>query len=898
MRNIFIIIVVLICNASAWADQQIPFAKTQATHPLTLHPPTLNAVLKVLDNEDDSSLSNVLQNADWSQLKEGKLVHWESWKGGYTLTPGAAINDHNTVTIQRASGAPEMGICQQVTLNQTQPQTIIISGSGKAQNVTGSTDSDYSLYVDALYQDGTPQYGIVKSFAVGTHDWQQLHYSFVPDKPIKSLMFYALFRGSHTGQVWFRNFSLKQFSLNKNVTRFDGNVVTDLQIRSSENGLRSISTSDGLSLKINGDGAAQSVMLNEKQQKRTAALSGFVARDVANGTGYYSLAQDQFAPLQLSLQKDLQSDSNAIAVSGTLRDQSMRDRAVSLAYAIPLDAIGWQWGDDISHSRTIVAGQEYSNTVSIGTGTNGKMSQYPLAALWHGDLGIAICLDMNHAAQFRVAYNSILKCLYIVYDVGMTQEMALASFKFDVYSFDGNWGYRAAVAKMYTLYPKLFEVRGAAKEQGLWMPFSKVQDVQVWQDFGFRFREGDYDKNVALDDINNILTFRYSEPTTWWMPVKKTALHDYQTALAQAQSYMGEKNETGERSEAILNSGMRRADGTLAMRFIDAPWTDGAVWNLNTLPGLSGSSTGAKLVWNDARKTQYSIKEPYGELDGEYLDSTEAYVTDDLDFDRDHFSAATTPLAFDTETHQPGVYKELMVYELARQMSGDLRSIGKYLFANSTPHRICYLAPWFDALGTETNWLQDNKFTPPSDQQMNLWRTMSAQKAYCLLQNTDMEAFAPHVENYFQRSLFYGIFPGFFSVDASSHPYWENPAWYNRDRPLFKKYIPLIKDIAAAGWQPVTLAHNDDSQIRLERFGGALASGTAGTPLLSSATGKLYLTIWNTSDKRKTTILTLERSIHPTAKIQDLISGKLLSPQQNMVNVTLDAGQVMLLQLH
>jgi hypothetical protein len=425
------------------------------------------------------------------------------------------------------------------------------------------------------------------------------------------------------------------------------------------------------------------------------------------------------------------------------------------------------------------------------------------------------------------------------------------------------------------------------------MPFSKIQDVQGWQDFGFRFREASYDKSIAWDDANNILTFRYSEPTTWWMPMEKTAPHNYETALKQAQSYIDEKNTNTERSEALLNSGMRRADGTLALRFIDAPWADGAVWNLNTLPGLSGVSTGAKLVWNDTRKAQYASKEPFGELDGEYLDSTEAYVTTDLDFDRDHFAAATTPLTFDSETHQPGVYKELMIYELARQMHHDLKAMGKYLFANSTPHRICFLTPWFDALGTETNWLQSNKFTPPDDQTMNLWRTMSGQKAYCLLQNTNMEAFGPYVEKYFQRSLFYGIFPGFFSADASTHPYWENPAWYNRDRSLFKKYIPLIQNLSAAGWQPVTWARSDNSQIRLERFGSV-----PGDKYVQENATHLYLTAMNTSDELQHTIIKIEDAINLQKNITELINGKVLLPKNNALGVTLQPGQVMLLQLH
>ena len=66
--------------------------------------------------------------------------------------------------------------------------------------------------------------------------------------------------------------------------------------------------------------------------------------------------------------------------------------------------------------------------------------------------------------------------------------------------------------------------------------------------------------------------------------------------------------------------------------------------------------------------------------------------------------------------------------------------------------------------------------------------------------NTDYERFGTnYVERYFQRCLFYGMFPSMFSHNAADNPYWRNPAWYNRDRPLFKKYIPLIRRVAEAG---------------------------------------------------------------------------------------------------
>src|SRR6185369_16371776 len=106
------------------------------------------------------------------------------------------------------------------------------------------------------------------------------------------------------------------------------------------------------------------------------------------------------------------------------------------------------------------------------------------------------------------------------------------------------------------------------------------------------------------------------------------------------------------------------------------------------------------------------------------------------------------------------------------------------------------------------NWLgSDGQWRPDSDETFNLRRTMSAQKPYLLLMNTDYEKFTSvDVEKYFQRSLFYGVYPSMFSADAATKAYWDNPKWYNRDRPLFRKYIPILKRFSAAGWEPITEA--------------------------------------------------------------------------------------------
>ena len=82
------------------------------------------------------------------------------------------------------------------------------------------------------------------------------------------------------------------------------------------------------------------------------------------------------------------------------------------------------------------------------------------------------------------------------------------------------------------------------------------------------------------------------------------------------------------------------------LKFIDAPWCDGAVWSLNPNPALPGTPNGATVHWSDAIRQQRYGPAAKGQLDGEYLDSLEGYVTSNLNFRRAHFRYTTVPLTF------------------------------------------------------------------------------------------------------------------------------------------------------------------------------------------------------------------------------------------------------------
>jgi hypothetical protein len=233
------------------------------------------------------------------------------------------------------------------------------------------------------------------------------------------------------------------------------------------------------------------------------------------------------------------------------------------------------------------------------------------------------------------------------------------------------------------------------------------------------------------------------------------------------------------------------------------------------------------------------------------------------------------------------LFKGLAVFEFTRWFCEQVHGLGKLTFANGVPYRFTYLCPWLDVMGTETDWLRAGQYTPAADEQMNLWRTMAGAKPYLLLMNTDYDVFnSEMVEKYFQRSLFYGMFPGMFSHNAADNPYWQNPKWYNRDRPLFKRYLPMIKRVAEAGWQPVTYADCGSTNIFVERFGPRDG-------------GKIYFTLINDSPSKqrgRTKIETAALGISPLSPMR-LLASEQSFEDKSLPEIELDSQQVKVIEV-
>ncbi len=230
-------------------------------------------------------------------------------------------------------------------------------------------------------------------------------------------------------------------------------------------------------------------------------------------------------------------------------------------------------------------------------------------------------------------------------------------FGFCKFTFDPKWGFRAALARYYEIYPDQFQCR--IPNQGLWMPFARISDVNEWQDFGFKFKEGN--NETAWDDRHGIVTFRYTEPMTWWMSMPKEMPRTLESALSEARRLADEKSDP--QAMALFTSGYHDQMGHFPARLQDTPWCNGAVWSINSMPHIQGEITDFKSKWNPELREQLYGSKRSADLDGEYIDSSEGYVTDELDFRRDHFAAAQAPLTFSLDGRKVGVFPDCQIFK-------------------------------------------------------------------------------------------------------------------------------------------------------------------------------------------------------------------------------------------
>jgi len=837
---------------------------------------------------------SLLAAAIWSPAQSSTALpssRFAPYEHGFTIDSGA-------LRAESKDAHSAFGGQTTIVLNQAAPTSILVSGLSRAQDVAGLDNSDYAIYIDALYTDGKPLWGLATPFSVGSHDWERQEVLVAPDRPLKSITIYALFR-NHAGTAWFKDFKAQTLDGEK---LFDGRFQNPPEVPPGKPRLR-LPLGGRLNLEIGEQGQLltstnRGGFFTRELGKESRFLKGRV-HPAANGG---ALIEGEDAAFRwrsdlkrtnrgIDVEFDLQAlnhptgtpklDQNRPTNGAPAQNRSLglnRDRAVTVYLAIPIDATGWRWGRDIRRSDVIKSSQEYSGYTTISAGSTGAMSLYPIACISNGQEGIVIGNSMREPSIYRLFYSGPRKQLVIAWDIAFTdkanprvaQEAKLHCWIDGLSKEEANWDFRAAATRLYAHEPEAFKRR--SKTEGIWMPFTSPATIERPEDFHIAFHEGD--NSVAADDKLGIQSFRYTEPMSNWMPMAKNEPRTYENAIRILKLNAESKDAaTRDPARATLTSGAQDRNGRLNVEFRNEPWCDGALFVLDPNPALPAKPdwpTKATLNYTSALADREYASKTSG-LDGEYLDSLESW-SGTLDYRPQDLRASACNLTFD-RAGRPVVPQWFSTFAFTRSLSDDLHRRNRLLMANTTPVQFSVFAGLLDVMGIETDWLaSDGTWQPLDDATFCFRRTMCDQRPYLLLQNTNFDRFtADHVRRYFQRCAAYGVFPSMFSADAASHPYWEDPKLYNRDRPLFKEWIPIIANLSQAGWQPITHARCSDPQVYVERFGAK------------------YLTLFNDSTQPKTIHLTIDaKALGCTGKSLKDREGRALGSKTQGATITLD----------
>ena len=775
---------------------------------------------------------NLIPNPGFEAIKDGRPAGLRSQLSpDYVVDTQVVHSGKRSLKFVKPTGDTKYWVSFHVQLNQKEPVPLVVSGWSRADSVSGKRGSNYSVWVDLAYMDGTPLWGQQARFDTGTHDWQHSEHSFFVAKPVRSATVNILFRGSYTGTVWFDDVSLQELRI-EGASFFDqSSVIRSAQAQKPGQVAGRLKTGDGLGIGLDGRGLVAELAAG-RENLLGEAPGGFVVRDAAAGGDWVRLQgrvttepsalrfEAEEASLGLALAAKFQAHDDRLSCAASVKDLTGADRAITLYFLLPVRKAGWTWHDDIVRSQLAKAQSEYANTSGWLTGL--RSSIYPLSSITSDATGLSMCVRMDAPRVSRFAYNAGLGLLYVAVDLGLTKETlkfpSRADFGFSMYLHEPQWGFRAALAKYYRLFPEFFTQR--IREGGIWMAFSDISKVAGFQDFGFKFKEGT--RETKWDDEHGIHTFSYIEPMAYWLSMAQKYPRSYEGAMQALRD-----NERSKKwglfafAQAVRRCCAYTRDGRLDMDIRNRSWCNGAVFTLNPDPDLpedkacpiNKAHLGYSKKWGDKNLCD----RPTGRLDGVYLDSMPNWGSV-RNFRREHWRTVDVPLTFDPETKQPVLTQIFSTWEFAKFVADDVHARGGLMHGNGGA-----LWPYFPALldvtGQETGSIL-------SDSSMAQARSLLYHKPYSPLLNTRFDKLGSEtMVEYFNCSLLYGIFPSMFNGTYMKDGKWvqvhyfKEPTFYERDRALFKKYIPILRRLFDAGWEAVTHARVSATSIRVERYG-------------------------------------------------------------------------------
>jgi len=217
--------------------------------------------------------------------------------------------------------------------------------------------------------------------------------------------------------------------------------------------------------------------------------------------------------------------------------------------------------------------------------------------------------------------------------------------------------------------------------------------------------------------------------------------------------------------------------------------------------------------------------------EGVYYDGSVCFEGWHMNYRPEHLQVFGAPLVYDARTLRIGLPNLYSSAKFARWISDEMHDRGLLVMSNGVLRMHGFYSYLFDVCGTEV-W--DRRIG--TEAWLRFVRSYLGHKPFLLLMNCNYDELdRARVEAYMRKAIFYGMMPSFFQGRHmgpngwEAWRYFEMPELYNRDRLLFRRYLPVAKELSAAGWEPVPRATVDGVGTHVERFGAPGRSSFAYT---------------------------------------------------------------------
>jgi hypothetical protein len=482
-----------------------------------------------------------------------------------------------------------------------------------------------------------------------------------------------------------------------------------------------------------------------------------------------------------------------------VEDASGRDRAVAVRCTVPLRRADWIWHDDAEVFHPATPGTVCRRTEAVMWG-DGQCSPYPWACVSSQGEGISLGLPLGQGPRVTVLdFSPEEQALRITCYLGLTpayrKSPGAADFSFELYRHDPSQGFRGSAERYMALHAADFDKRGPATTY-LGYGFDETCDPRTR-----RLR-------VAGIEVEDISDFGDARPTAWHMH----GMYDFrmvsapekpQPTDAEARAALRLLAQQGAGTgyvppDETLKKLMEGPDGHILYNGDTQHWpahtgynkTDAPGWGLNFLvcenpavsPVLFGQATGT---------LEKSAARP-GFARWSWLVTADAFAgLRALNCRREHIEASTIPPTYGAGNRSIGLHDG--AWEFQRMTHELTTRLGFATSGNMGHTLVAFCAPFCDV-----PMMEGIGELGRSDRTDRYLRFIGGGKSWRLWRAPRPGGRA-EVQATLDRALGSGFFPPVGTIASMQRTL--EPV-----RDLYRRYVPAIEQLNAAGWRPITHA--------------------------------------------------------------------------------------------